>query len=85
MNARRTILNAYYCRAHMYTLVPRHVREDMAWMADIGTDIVSLAILEPDLTAAPRNLDCICREAERAGVQVYAVPARCWTGGRSAD
>lgn len=72
-------LNAYYFRAHMYTLVPRQVREDMAWMADIGTDIVSLAILEQDLTAVPRNLDCICREAERAGMQVYAVPSR-WGG-----
>jgi hypothetical protein len=72
-------LNAYYLRAHMYTLVPRHVREDMEWMAGIGTDIVSLAILEQDLTAVPRNLDCICREAERAGMQVYAVPSR-WAG-----
>ncbi len=23
------VLNSYYFRAHMYTMVPRHVREDM--------------------------------------------------------
>ena len=69
-------LNAYYFRAHMYTLVPRQVREDMQWMADIGTDIVSPAILEQDLAAVPRNLDLISREAERVGMDVYAVPLR---------
>ncbi len=73
------ILNAYYFRAHMYTLVPRHVREDMEWMASVGTTAVSLAILEQDLTAVPHNLDLICREAERVGLQVFAVPSR-WSG-----
>lgn len=77
-------LNAYYFRHHLYTLVPhtlvpRHVRDDMAWMRDIGTDIVSLAILEQDLYAARHNVDIICSEAERAGMRVYAVPSR-WGG-----
>lgn len=26
-------LSAFFFRAHMYTIVPRHVREDMEWMA----------------------------------------------------
>lgn len=73
------LLNAYYFWAHSYTLVPRHVREDMEWMADIGTNAVTLAILEQDLTAIPRNLDIICREAERVGMQVFAAPSR-WCG-----
>ncbi len=34
------IRNAYYSRQPMYTLVPRHVREDMEWMASIGTNTV---------------------------------------------
>jgi hypothetical protein len=63
-------LNAYYFRAHMYTLVPRHVREDMEWMADIGTDAVTIGVLEQDLTAAVENIQIVHREAERAGLPV---------------
>lgn len=73
------MLNAYYFRHHMYSLVPRHVREDMKWMADIGTDAVSLAILEQDLTAARANVDILCAEIERAGMKPFAVPSR-WAG-----
>lgn len=73
------LLNAYYFRAHMYTLVPRQVREDMQWMADIGTNIVSVAILEQDLYAGVSNVDIICHEAERVGMKVHAVPSR-WGG-----
>ena len=58
--AQSKIINAYYFRAHMYTLVPRHVREDLKWMADVGTNVVSLAILEQDLIAAKENVDFIC-------------------------
>jgi len=29
--SKRPFLSAYYFRAHMYTLVPQHVRQDMAW------------------------------------------------------
>ncbi len=73
------ILNAYYFRAHMYTLVPRHVREDMKWMADTGTNVVSIAILEQDLYAAVENIQIIGEEAARVGMSVYAVPSR-WGG-----
>jgi len=72
-------LNAYYFRQHMYTLVPRHVREDMEWMVSVGTDAVSIGVLEQDLFAAEANMDIICREAERVGMEVYAVPSR-WGG-----
>lgn len=73
------LLNAYYFRAHMYTLVPRQVREDMEWMADAGTDAVSVAVLEQDLYAAISNVDIICHEAERVGMKVHVVPSR-WAG-----
>lgn len=73
------ILNAYYFRAHMYTMVPRQVREDMQWMADLGTNVVSVGVIEQDLFAAVENIAIVCKEAERVGMQVYAVPSR-WGG-----
>jgi hypothetical protein len=73
------ILNAYYLRAHMYTLVPRHVREDLKWMADAGTNVVSVAVLEQDLFAAVENIEFICNEASKLGMEVWAVPSR-WGG-----
>lgn len=73
------LVNAYYFRAHMYTLVPRHVREDLKWMKDIGTDVVSIAVLEQDLFAGERNISIICNEADRLGMKVFAVPSR-WGG-----
>lgn len=73
------ILNAYYFRGHMYTLVPRHVREDMKWMADVGTNIVSVAVLEQDFFAAVENIEIICNEATKLGMDVWGVPSR-WAG-----
>jgi len=73
------LVNAYYFRQHMYTLVPRHLRDDLAWMADVGTRAVSVAVLEQDLFAAQANLDILFQEAARVGLQVYAVPSR-WGG-----
>jgi hypothetical protein len=73
------ILNAYYFRAHMYTLVPKHVREDLQWMADIGTDVVTVAVLEQDLTAAVENVSIIQQEAAKLGMKLFVVPSR-WGG-----
>ena len=75
----RKLLNAYYFRAHMYTLVPKQVREDLKWMADIGTDVVSVAILEQDLRAAVENVAIIVEEAAKLGMDTYVVPSR-WAG-----
>lgn len=69
-------LSAYYFRAHMVTMVPRHLRDDMEWMADIGTNAVVVAVLEQDLHAAVENLALIGAEAERVGMSLYATPAR---------
>ncbi len=73
------ILNAYYFRAHMYTLVPKHVREDLKWMADAGTDVVTVAILEQDLSAAVENVSIIQSEATKLGMKLVVVPSR-WGG-----
>lgn len=75
----RTVVAAYYFRAHLYTCVPRQIRADMAWMARHGTDYVCVAVLEQDLFAARENLALITAEAERVGLRVLAVPAR-WAG-----
>ncbi len=69
-------ISAYYFRAHTYTLVPRHVREDMQWMADHGTDAVVVGVLEQDLFAAVENIQRIGAEAARAGMQLYVTPSR---------
>lgn len=69
-------LNAYYFRAHMYTCVPRHVREDMEWMAGAGTRAVTVGVLEQDLTAGVENLRLIADEARRVGLELWAVPSR---------
>ena len=74
-----TKLAAYYIGANVYTCVPRHVREDMFWMADKGTRYVCISVLEQDLFASYENLALIVAEAERAGMQVLAVPSR-WGG-----
>jgi len=79
VNRTKTLFNAYYLRAHMYTCVPRQVREDLEWMAGVGTDYVSVAVLEQDLFAAVENLTLVCTEAARVGIKVLAVPAR-WGG-----
>ncbi|HBC88375.1 MAG TPA: hypothetical protein DCZ94_15610 [Lentisphaeria bacterium] len=72
-------VTAYYFRAHTYTIVPRHVREDMEWMADHGTDAISIGVLEQDLFAAIENYQIICEEARRVGMQTFATPSR-WGG-----
>jgi hypothetical protein len=72
-------VGAYYLNAQMYTSVPAQVRADMAWMAEKGTDFVCVGVLEQDLWAARENLALIISEAERARMQVLAVPSR-WGG-----
>ena len=74
--SKRGLLNAYYFRAHSYTMVPHQVKEDLKWMKAIGTDIVSIAILEQDFFAAVENIDIIFNEASKLNMQVYAVPSR---------
>jgi hypothetical protein len=73
------LINFYYFRAHMYTLVPRHVREDMQWIADTGARAVTIGVLEQDLSAAVENMAIIGEEAARAGLALYATPSR-WAG-----
>lgn len=74
-----TAIAAYYLNAHMYTIVPAHVRADMEWMASIGTSYVCIGVLEQDLFAAYENHALIAEEAARVGMRMIAVPSR-WGG-----
>jgi hypothetical protein len=72
-------LNAHYFRQHTYTIVPRHLREDLKWIADVGTEGITIGCLEQDLFAIQANLDIIFGEAERTGLKVSVIPSR-WGG-----
>lgn len=73
------LLNAYYFRAHMYTMVPHQIREDMKTMAAAETKVISIAILEQDLWAGNHNIQTICKYAGQEGMEVWGVPSR-WGG-----
>jgi|GEM_PF-482363 len=79
VNQTSTAIAAYYLNAHMYTIVPAHVRADMEWMASIGTGYVCIGVLEQDLFAAYENHALIAEEASRVGMKMIAVPSR-WAG-----
>ena len=79
VNRTTTAIAAYYLNAHMYTIVPRHVRADMEWMVAIGTQYLCVGVLEQDLFAARENHALILAEATRVGMKVLAVPSR-WAG-----
>lgn len=72
-------LNAFYYRAHMYTMVPRQIREDMKWMARAGTNAITISVLEQDFDAADENIRFIISEANKQGMEVFAAPSR-WGG-----
>lgn len=73
------MLTAYYFRQHMYTLVPRYVREDMAYLADVGTDAIAVGLLEQDLFASVENVRIIAEEAAKKNIALWIVPSR-WAG-----
>ncbi|OKI64000.1 hypothetical protein A6A27_26105 [Micromonospora sp. CB01531] len=48
----------------------------MRWMASIGTNAVSISVLEQDFDSANYNIQITIEEAKRAGITPYAVPSR---------
>lgn len=72
-------LTAFYYRAQMYTMVPNQIKEDLKWMAEMGTNAIGIAILEQDFEAAYNNIEFIIKEANKVGIDVFAVPSR-WGG-----
>jgi len=72
-------LNAFYYRAQMYTMVPHQIREDMKWLADAGTNAITISVLEQDFEASFENIQFIIKEANKVGMDVFAAPSR-WGG-----
>ena len=72
-------LNAFYYRAQMYTMVPHQIKEDMKWLADAGTNAITIAVLEQDFDASFENIEFIIKEANKVGMDVFAAPSR-WGG-----
>jgi hypothetical protein len=48
----------------------------MHWMAENQASAVIIGLLEQDFFAARENIDCICAEADRAGLRVVVTPSR---------
>jgi hypothetical protein len=72
-------LNAFYYRAQMYTMVPHQIKEDMKWLADAGTNAITISVLEQDFEASFENIQFIIKEANKLGMDVFAAPSR-WGG-----
>jgi len=73
-------LTAYYFMGQDLGIVRRHVREDLEWMADAGTDNVAIGVHEFQLDRLGScGIEIICSEAERVGIQVHAIASR-WAG-----
>ncbi|MBD3241750.1 MAG: hypothetical protein GF331_14265, partial [Chitinivibrionales bacterium] len=67
-------LTTYYFHGQDLCMVPRHVREDIAWMKDHGVDGVCVGVHEADLQGG--NHDLVVSEIERAGLDVWLIPSR---------
>jgi hypothetical protein len=78
MRNRRLI--AYYFMGQDLCVVRRHLRADLEWMAGIGTDGVAIGCHEFQLDYGnQQQLDLLFAEAQRAGLEVHAIPSR-WGG-----
>jgi len=74
------LLTAYYFMGQDLCTVRRHIRDDLAWMVDAGTDSVAIGIHEFQLDYGhQQQLDILFDEAERVGLAVHAIPSR-WAG-----
>jgi hypothetical protein len=73
-------LTAYYFMGQDLCVVRRHLRADLEWMAEAGTDAVAVGIHEFQLDyGGQQQLDILFDEARRVGLAVHAIPSR-WAG-----
>lgn len=74
------LIDCYYYAPHNHSLLLTHLREDLARMANLGCQAVSLCVQEGQLTNwHQQRLRTVVDEAHRAGLKVHAVPNR-WAG-----
>jgi len=74
-----SLINTLYYRANTFHYNPFHIAADLQWMADHGTQAVTLAISEPDFIQAIRNIETIVSEAHKRNIKVFFVTSR-WAG-----
>src|SRR5690606_23440339 len=67
-------LSAYYFYGQDLCIVPRHVREDVAWMAQHGVDGVFVGMHDADLLGG--NTAAVCDIIREAGLDVWLIPSR---------
>lgn len=74
-----SLINTLYYRANTFHYNPAHIATDMQWMADHGTNALTMAISEVDFGNAERNIETIITEAHKRSIKVFFVTSR-WAG-----
>ncbi|MBQ0734680.1 hypothetical protein [Aquimarina celericrescens] len=74
-----SLINNLYYRANTFHYNPAHIAADMQWMADHGTNALTMAISEVDFNTAEQNIETIINEAHKRGIKVFFVTSR-WAG-----
>jgi len=67
-------LSTYYFHGQDLCIVPRHVREDVAWMIDHAVDGVFVGMHDADLMGG--NTRMVCEIIRDAGLDVWLIPSR---------
>jgi hypothetical protein len=67
-------LSTYYFHGQDLCMVPRHVREDVAWMAAHHVDGVFVGVHDADLLGG--NTVLVCETIRNAGLDVWLIPSR---------
>jgi hypothetical protein len=67
-------LSTYYFHGQDLCMVPRHVREDVAWMAAHRVDGVCVGVHDADLLGG--NTAMVCEIIREAGLDVWLIPSR---------
>ena len=74
------IINCYYYAPHNHTLLSEHLDSDLARIAKLGTDAVSVCVQESQLTNwHQQRLRNVVNQIHAHGMQAHAVPNR-WAG-----
>jgi hypothetical protein len=67
-------LSTYYFHGQDLCMVPRHVREDVAWMVKYKVDGVFVGMHDADLRGG--NTQMVCELIREAGLDVWLIPSR---------
>lgn len=74
------LINSYYYAPHNHTLLAEHLEHDLAHMASLGTDIVSVCVQESQMTNwHQQRLRNVVDRIHAHGMKAHAVPNR-WAG-----